>query len=128
MIGTPWHNVVMMKVISSESIENTSGRWAYVVQVVKFGPEAKDVPEVAAAPLPVPTEYTAYNLYEYANTTASHMGIDPGTLPGDYELKPIPNDSIVPAFWANGLAADTSSTNGSLVMLLWPNQFDGDCE
>jgi len=127
MIGTPWHNVVMMKVISSESIPDASGRWSYVVQVVNFGPNASDVPEVAASPLPVPTEYTAYNLYEYANTTTSHMGVTvpiPGT---NFELKPIPDNTIVPAFWANGLAADTTSTDGSLVMLLWPNQFDGAC-
>ena len=43
-------------------------------------------------------------------------------------MQPIPNDTIVPAFIANGRAADTEATKGAMVMLLFPNQFDGDCD
>ena len=127
MIGTPWHNLLPMKIVSSEEITGESGRWEYMVQVVEFGELAKDTPTVPTIPSGGPEEYKAYNLYEYSNTSSSHMGIDPDDLPGDYELQPVPNGTIVPAFIANGLEADTSATAGSLIVILYPNQFDGDC-
>lgn len=127
MIGTPWHNLAPFKIISSQAITGESGRWEYTVQVVEYGSSVEDVPDVPIVPAGGPVQYKAYNMYEYANTTTSHMGIDPATLPGLFELKPIPNDSIVPAFIAAGTATDANATNGTMVMLLWPNQFEGTC-
>ena len=137
MIGTPWHNLVPVKVIESEPVDDDSedGRWRYTVQVVKFGASVLDVPDVPTIPGPPPgeeegggpVELKAYNMYEYANTQTSHMGIDPSTLPGSFELKPIPNDTIVPAFISNGRADDANATRGVMVLLLWPNQFSGAC-
>ena len=125
MIGTPWHNVVMMKVISSSAINDTTGRWLYTVQPVKFGSSQTNTPFVSTV---VPSkEYKAVNLWEFNNTPTESMGILIQSLPGSYELKPIPDDSIVPAFWANGLESDPQATGGTMVVLLWPNQFDGFC-
>lgn len=126
MIGTPWHNLVPVQVI--ESTQVASGRWQYVVQVVQFGSSAQDVPTVPTVPAGGPTQLIAYNMYEYANTSSSHMGVNPTSLIGTYALQPIPTGSIVPAFIANGRAADANTTNGVMVMLLWPNQIDGACE
>lgn len=126
MIGTPWHNVVPVKVI--ESTQVASGRWQYVVQVVEFGSSVQDVPDVPTIPAGGPKQLIAYNMYEYANTSSSHMGVNPTSLIGTYALQPIPTGSIVPAFIANGRAADANATNGVMVMLLWPNQIDGACE
>lgn len=125
MIGTPWNNVVMMKVIDSSAIEDTEGRWLYTVQPVKFGSSQKFIPFVSTV-VP-PKEYKAINLWEYNNTLTESMGILIADLPGSYELKRIPDGSIVPAFMANGLESDSNATGGTMVMILWPNQFDGDC-
>ncbi len=128
MIGTPWHNVCPVKIISSTAIDGESGRWQYLVQVVEFGSSVTDVPTVPTVPAGGPEQLKAYNMYEYNNTSSSHMGVDPASLEGTFALQPIPNDTIVPAFIANGRAADTEATKGAMVMLLFPNQFDGDCD
>tara|TARA_E500000305_G_C3956392_1_gene204796 strand:+ start:309 stop:692 length:384 start_codon:yes stop_codon:yes gene_type:complete len=127
MIGTPWHNLSPVKVISSSAIAGQSGRWLYMVQAVQFGSSVEDVPTVPTIPTGGPKEYKAYSMFEYANTASSHMGVDPTSLAGNFALQPIPDDTIVPAFISNGIASDPNATEGSMVLLLWPNQFDGTC-
>ena len=127
MIGTPWHNLCPVRVSSSTPIAGESGRWQYTVQVVQFGSSVTDLPTVPAIPSGGPKELKAYNMFEYANTSAAHMGVDPASLEGTYALQPIPTGTIVPAFIANGRIGDANATNGVMVLLLWPNQFDGDC-
>ena len=63
----------------------------------------------------------AINLLEQGNTATVQMGITISTLPGTYELKPIPNNAIVSGTYL-------SAQNVDFIVLSWPNQFDGDCE
>ena len=63
---------------------------------------------------------TGWNVYESQNTNAIAMGIDTTTLPPDFELKPIPDNTVVPGWYYQG--DDQLS-----IFLAWPNQFDGTC-
>jgi|TARA_R110000824_G_scaffold315246_1_gene502324 hypothetical protein len=126
MIGTPWSNLVFVKVVSATAIEGAFFRWSYDVQLVKFQNPASGVPTV-------PTEGTwrvikAFNIYEYANTATTAMGISIASLPTGFSLDSVPVGSIVPASIASGSIDDTSITSGTLFMIQWPNQFNGTCE
>ena len=66
------------------------------------------------------TFLTGWNVYESQNTNSVAMGIDTTTLPGNYELKPIPDSTVVPGWFYQG--GDQLS-----IFLAWPNQFDGTC-
>ncbi len=134
MIGTPWSNIFFVEVTDYVRIEVDDpdpenpvvlSRWIYDVKQVVFQTPAKDKPEVISVGL-VKT-YKALNVYEYSNTETTDMGISIEDLPGDFELKPVPTGTIVPAFMASGFQTDTSLESGAMIMLLWPNQFDGVC-
>ena len=101
------------------STATNSGQWKYTVISVE--------PRVATDPTDLTWDdvaqtgfINAINLYEQGNTSSSHMGINPTTLPGTYELKPIPDDAIVQGTYVSAQDAD-------FIILLWPNQFDGTC-
>jgi hypothetical protein len=101
------------------STPTNSGQWKYTVISV--------LPRVATDPADLTWDdvaqtgfLNAINLYEQGNTTTSHMGIDPETLPGNFELQPIPDDTIIPGTYVSAQDAD-------FIVLLWPNQFSGDC-
>jgi len=66
------------------------------------------------------TFLTGWNVYESQNTNSVAMGIDTTTLPGNYELKPIPDSTVVPGWFYQG--GDQLS-----IFLAWPNQFNGEC-
>ena len=66
------------------------------------------------------TFLTGWNVYESQNTDAVAMGIDTGTLPGNFNLQPIPDGEIVPGWYYQG--GDQLS-----IFLAWPNQFSGEC-
>jgi hypothetical protein len=92
---------------------------------VVFQNPASDKPQIIA--VGDVTTYKALNVYEYSNNATVEMGITISSLPGDYRAQPIPTGTIVPAFMASGDETDTSIESGTMVMLLWPNQFDGAC-
>jgi len=91
--------------------ENTAiKRWKYEVEIVEFGGDDwndHDVPSVVSDVL---------NVFESGNTSTFSMGIDQTNLPGTYQLKPCPEDTVVP-IWISPIGA----------FLMWPNQFDGEC-
>ena len=101
------------------STATNSGQWKYTV--ISVEPRVATDPEDLTWDDVAQTGFlNAINLYEQGNTSSSHMGIDPPLLPGTYELKPIPDDTIVPGTYVS--AQDTD-----FIVLLWPNQFDGAC-
>ena len=101
------------------STATNSGQWKYTV--ISVLPRVATDPEDLTWDNVAQTGFlNAINLYEQGNTTTSHMGIDPTTLPGTYELKPIPDNTIVPGTYVSAQDAD-------FIVLLWPNQFSGDC-
>ena len=101
------------------STATNSGQWKYTV--ISVLPRVATDPEDLTWDNVAQTGFlNAINLYEQGNTSSSHMGIDPTTLPGTYELKPIPDNTIVPGTYVSAQDAD-------FIVLLWPNQFDGAC-
>jgi len=134
MIGTPWSNISFFEVTGNARIEVDDpdpenpvvlSRWIYDVKQVVFQNPAKDKPEIITVG-DVKT-YKALNVYEYSNTETTDMGIAIEDLPGDFELKPVPTGTIVPAFVSSGDQTDQSIESGTMLMILWPNQFDGTC-
>ena len=111
----------LFRVQSSVSAGTDEGRWIYTVEpassfesvVNSLGTWTLDFGEVESS------SFVGINVYELGNTTTTHHGIDPTTLPGTFELQPIPDDRIVP-----GLMIDPENPK---VILFWPNQFDGAC-
>jgi hypothetical protein len=101
------------KITSSELVnaEDTDLRkWNYTVEIVEFD-------GVAWNDHAFPPELSdVRNVFESANTSTFSMGIDHTSLPGTYQLQPIPDDAIVPV-WITPVGA----------FLMWPNQFDGAC-
>ena len=67
---------------------------------------------------------TALNLWELGNDTSTQYGVTVADLPGDFELKPVPDGAYVMA-WTSTAKLDTQ--NFDLVVFQYPNQFDGDC-
>lgn len=127
MIGTPWSNIFFVEIVEFVRTETSSiSRWTYDVKEVVFQNPASDKPQIIA--VGDVTTYKALNVYEYSNTATVEMGITISSLPGDYRAQPIPTGTIVPAFMASGDETDTSIESGTMVMLLWPNQFDGTCD
>jgi hypothetical protein len=101
------------------STPTNSGQWKYTV--ISVEPRVATDPEDLTWDDVAQTGFiNAINLYEQGNTSSSHMGINPTLLPGTYELKPIPNNAIVPGTYVSAQDAD-------FIVLLWPNQFDGTC-
>jgi hypothetical protein len=101
------------------STATNSGQWKYTV--ISVLPRVATDPEDLTWDDVAQTGFlNAINLYEQGNTSSSHMGIDPTMLPGTYELKPIPNNTIVPGTYVSAQDAD-------FIVLLWPSQFDGTC-
>jgi hypothetical protein len=101
------------KVISSGLVNAADPdlrKWDYNVELVEF--DGQEWNDHAVSP-----ELTGVrNVFESANTSNSSMGILHDNLPGTYELKSIPNDTVVP-IWITPVGAFT----------MWPNQFDGKC-
>ena len=101
------------------STPTNSGQWKYTV--ISVEPRVATDPEDLTWDNVAQTGFiNAINLYEQGNTSSSHMGIDPETLPGNFELQPIPDDTIVPGTYL-------SAQNVDFIVLLWPNQFSGAC-
>ena len=99
--------------------ELSANRWKYVVRPVSV--QLLNTDDATFEHPNVPAYFSAWNIFEIGNSASSAMGIDPSTLPGTYELKPISNGTVVPGFYTQG--------EGRMVVLLfWPNQFDGACE
>tara|TARA_R110000787_G_scaffold28343_2_gene77508 strand:- start:143 stop:529 length:387 start_codon:yes stop_codon:yes gene_type:complete len=104
---------------STALLPTGSGKWKYTV--ISVEPRVATDPEDLTWDDVAQTGFiNAINLYEQGNTTTSHMGIDPETLPGNFELQPIPADAIVPGTYVSAQDAD-------FIVLLWPNQFSGAC-
>ena len=101
------------------STPTNSGQWKYTV--ISVEPRVATDPEDLTWDDVAQTGFiNAINLYEQGNTSSSHMGIDPETLPGNFELQPIPDDTIVPGTYL-------SAQNVDFIVHLWPNQFSGAC-
>tara|TARA_R100000951_G_scaffold107490_1_gene102905 strand:+ start:105 stop:491 length:387 start_codon:yes stop_codon:yes gene_type:complete len=127
VIGTPWSNIFFVEIVDYVRTETSSiARWTYDVKQVVFQNPASDKPEIITVG-DVKT-YKAFNVYEYSNNASYDMGISISSLPGDYRAQVIPAGTVVPAFTASGDQTDTSIESGTMIMLLWPNQFDGTCD
>jgi len=114
-IGIP--QMQPMKVIEAEQVD--ANRWMYKCKSMRFNPDTGLVSEqVNPFELPRPC---VWNICEINNNATTAMGITVANLPGDFELKPVPIDTIVPVW----LTMFESKYTG---FLIWPNQFDGDCD
>ena len=112
--------VQFFRVIESTPFTTSGiGKWEYTVIAV-YPTMSSDADEVEWTDSDQSAFYGALNLYEQANTTTVHQGITVSTLPGTFELKPIPDNSIVPGQYI-------SSQNFDGVFIWYPNQFDGSC-
>ena len=112
----------LYEIQSSSEIELSGvgqNKWRYVVKpatLQTMTPSTAPVKGLSSDE----TFLTGWNVYESQNTNAVAMGIDTTTLPGTYELKPIPDGTVVPGWYYQG--GDQLS-----IFLAWPNQFDGTC-
>jgi len=124
-----WYGPIMCKVESSTRVYPDGeddgvdrGKWVYSIKSMDWGDEY-------AFPAGVQTDpgfesTTALNLWELGNDATTQYGITVANLPGDYELKPVPNGAYVMA-WTSTAKPDTQDFQ--LVVFQYPNQFDGDC-
>ena len=113
--------VQFFRVIESTPFTTSDiGKWEYTVIAV-YPTMSSDADEVEWTDSDQSAFYGALNLYEQANTTTVHMGITVANLPGTFELKPIPDESIVPGVYV-------SAQNFDGVFIWYPNQFDGACD
>ena len=100
------------KVLGSELIDTFDNRWVYTVAVdrIEFAETTWDDDDTMAL-------YDCLNLLEMGNTGEISMGITKSSLPGTFELKPIPNNTGVLLWLVGGVHGVFQA----------PNQFDGDC-
>ena len=112
----------LYEIQSSTEIEDAGvgqNKWRYVVKPATLQTMSSTTAPVKGISSDT-TFLTGWNVYESENTNAVAMGIDTTTLPGNYELKPIPDGTVVPGWYYQG--GDQLS-----IFLAWPNQFDGAC-
>ena len=112
----------LYEIQSSSEIELSGvgqNKWRYVVKPATLQTMSSTTAPVKGISSDT-TFLTGWNVYESQNTNAVAMGIDTTTLPGTYELKPIPDNTVVPGWYYQG--GDQLS-----IFLAWPNQFDGTC-
>lgn len=126
-----WYGPIMCKVESSTRVHpggvpedppEDHGKWVYSLKAMDWGDEYA-FPAGEQTDLGFETE-TALNLWELGNDTSTQYGIPVESLPGTFELKPVPNGAYVMA-WTSTAKPDTQEFN--LVVFQYPNQFDGTC-
>jgi len=112
----------LYEIQSSSEIEISGvgqNKWRYVVKPATLQTMTSSTAPVKGLSSDE-TFLTGWNVYESQNTNSVAMGIDTTTLPGNYELKPIPDSTVVPGWFYQG--GDQLS-----IFLAWPNQFNGEC-
>ena len=112
-----WYGPMACKITAKTS--GTSGQWIYTVSEVTFSTNEA----FAVVPAGGFTSDHAVNLAERDNTTTSHSGITVSTLPGSFDLQPIPVGAVVAIY----VASNGNATNPSTVWFDRPGEFDGAC-
>ncbi|MCP4889293.1 MAG: hypothetical protein GY904_22100 [Planctomycetaceae bacterium] len=129
MFTGTWYGPIFCKVISSERIYPDGvddgvdrGKWSYAVTSMDFGDEYAF--PAGADTNPAFTFLNAMNIWELNNDETTQYGVTVEDLPGDFELKPVPNGAYV-MVWTRNAKSDTQGFE--LCLFQYPNQFDGDC-
>ena len=129
MISGIWKGPIPCKVESSTRVypggDNDGvdrGKWVYTIKAIDWGDEY-------AFPTGSRTDAgfessTALNIYELGNDATTQYGITVSTLPGTYELKPVPDGAYVMAYVSPAAKDDQDFR---LCIFQYPNQFDGAC-
>jgi len=129
MISGTWTGPIFCRVESSAEVYPGGvvdtlkrGKWVYSIKAIDWGSEY-------AFPAGIRTNSgfessTALNLWELSNDETTQYGVTVADLPGDFELKPVPNGSFVMAYVA---PAKKDDQDFRLCIFQYPNQFDGDC-
>jgi hypothetical protein len=129
MFTGTWYGPIFCKVISSERIYPGGvddgvdrGKWSYQVTSMDFGSEYAFPAGVDTNP--AFTFLNAMNIWELNNDETTQYGVTVADLPGDFELKPVPNGAYV-MVWTSHAKSDTQGFE--LCLFQYPNQFDGEC-
>jgi hypothetical protein len=129
MFTGTWYGPIFCKVISSERIYPGGvddgvdrGKWSYQVTSMDFGSEYAF--PAGADTNPAFTFLNAMNIWELNNDETTQYGVTVADLPGDFELKPVPNGAYV-MVWTSHAKSDTQGFE--LCLFQYPNQFDGEC-
>lgn len=129
MFTGTWYGPIFCKVISSERIYPGGvddgvdrGKWSYEVTSMDFGSEYAF--PAGADTNPAFTFLNAMNIWELNNDETTQYGVTVADLPGDFELKPVPNGAYV-MVWTSHAKSDTQGFE--LCLFQYPNQFDGTC-
>jgi len=124
-----WYGPIMCKVESSTRVYPGGvddgvdrGKWVYSIKAMNWGDEYSFPTGSQTDPGFESTK--ALNLWELNNDNVTQYGVTVAGLPGDFELKPVPDGSFVMA-WTSTSKPDTQGFK--LVVFQYPNQFDGDC-
>jgi len=111
-----WYGPIVCKITATAS--GSSGQYIYTVSEVLFSTE-----ETFAVVTGGFSHDHAVNLAERDNTTTSHSGINPGNLPGSYDLEPVPVGAVVACY----VSSNGNATNPNTVWFDRPGEFFGAC-
>mgnify|MGYP003627201705 FL=1 len=98
------------------------GKWVYTVKAIDW-PDEYAFPTQARAESGFEST-SALNIWELSNDATTQYGVTVSTLPGTYELKPVPVGAFV-MVWASSAKPDIQGFR--LALFQYPNQFDGAC-
>ncbi len=125
-----WSGPIPCRIESSTPMgEGHPNRWLYDLQAIDFDSITDSTQFRAVAQIRTDGNF-AFNLAECANTNTISMGVDLNSLPSGWELKPIPDDAIVWAYFQTFIAVANSTDpneQGFLAAFSMANHFDGDC-
>jgi hypothetical protein len=141
MITGVWYGPIMCRVEAATRVypggEDDGidrGKWVYTLTSMEWGtPDSSDPPvTVISYPFPKTSAQTnpgfstvsAFNLWELSNDDVTQYGITVSSLPGEFELQPVPIGAFVMA-WNTTSKPDPQGY--VLTLFTYPNQFNGTC-
>jgi hypothetical protein len=129
MISGTWYGPIMCRVELATRVYPGGvddgvdrGKWVYTVKAIDW-PDEYAFPTASRANSGFEST-SALNLWELNNDATTQYGVSVATLPGTYELKPVPVGAFV-MVWAGSAKPDTQGFR--LALFQYPNQFDGAC-
>lgn len=125
-----WHGPVLAQVVDSTAMgEANPNRWFYDLQPVDFK-TLEDMDQLVTISLGSTEGNHAINLAECSNTATTALGVTLDNLPEGFSLQPIPDDSLVWAYYRPfAFVTDSDDVNeqGFVAAFTQTNHFDGAC-
>jgi hypothetical protein len=129
MISGTWYGPIMCRVEAATRVYPGGvddgvdrGKWVYTVKAIDW-PDEYAFPTASRVDSGFEST-SALNLWELNNDATTQYGITVSSLPGEFELQPVPIGAFV-MVWSASAKPDTQGFR--LALFTYPNQFDGTC-